>query len=86
VTGERVEGVGHMAVAEVPGGDPPAEHRAVVGLRVLHGPRVLLRVEQLVLGDEPVAPCVLQGVALQVDELLDRLPLAGLVRPEAANP
>ncbi len=37
---------------------------------------MLLRVEQLVLGDQAVAARVVRGVPLQVGQLLDHLPLA----------
>ena len=47
-----VEGVGHVAVAQVPGGRRVAEHRAVVLLGVGHQRGVLLGEEVLVLGDQ----------------------------------
>src|SRR5713101_6435253 len=82
VIGERVQGVGHVAIAQVPGRNPPAEHRPVV---LLGRPRILLCVEQLVLGDQAVPARVLRGMPLQVDELLDYRLLAFLARPESRS-
>ena len=82
MAGERVQGVGHVTVTQVPGRGAPAEHRAVVLLRRPHRPRILLCVEQLVVGHQPVPPHVFHGVALQVDELRDHFSLALLAGAE----
>ena len=79
---QRVERVDHVLVPQVPGRHPAPEHRAVVLLRRLDRPGILLGVEQLVLGEQPVTPGVLHGVTLEVDELVDRLPFAGVAGPE----
>ena len=61
VLAEALERVGHVAVAQVPGGGRVAEHRAVVLLGAGDEARVLLGVELLVLGGDAVAAQV--GVA-----------------------
>jgi hypothetical protein len=74
-----------VLVAQIPGRHPAGDHRAVVGPGRLHRPRVLLGVEGLVLGRQPVPPGGVEGVALQVDQLLDRLPLTGVAGPEGGG-
>src|SRR5258705_388988 len=59
VLNERVERFGHVVVAQVPRRDTSAEHRAVVPRGGLDDLRILRGVEQLVLGDEPIATRVL---------------------------
>jgi len=81
VIGQRLQSVGHVAIAQVPGRNPPAEPCAVVLLGRPHRPRILLCVEQLVLGDHAVPARVLRGMPLQVDELLDYRLLAFLGTP-----
>src|SRR5437016_4102948 len=85
VVGEGVEGVGHVLVAEVPRRDLCAEHCPVVLFGVPNYPGVLLGVEELILGHQSITAGVLKGVVLQVDELLDCLPLAGIARPEGGG-
>src|SRR5260370_25917701 len=67
------------------GGGPAAEHRAVMLPPRPHRPGILLSVEQLILSEQAVASCVLQGVSLQVDELLDHLTPTRLARPEGCR-
>jgi len=81
VIGQRLQSVGHVGIAQVPGRNPPAEPCALVLLGRPHRPRILLCVEQLVLGDHAVPARVLRGMPLQVDELLDYRLLAFLGTP-----
>lgn len=71
------QGLEHVLISQIPGGDPAAEHRPVVLFRIAHGQRVLLRVEQVVLGEESVAARILQPIALQIHQLVDHLPFTG---------
>jgi hypothetical protein len=71
VRNERGEGVGHMAIAFVPGFDPAAEHRAVVLFRIFYEPRVLLREEKFVVRDAAVAARINPGALAQLDELAE---------------
>ena len=64
---ERVERLDHVAVAQVPRRDVAAEHRAVVALGVLHQPRVLLGVEDVVLGERAARSPLLGGAPAQLD-------------------
>src|SRR5437763_492792 len=73
---DRLQRLRHVPVAQVPGGDPGTEHRAVVHLSVAREPRVLLRREQVGLQRTGTAP-------LKLDELFHRLLLAGLHGAEA---
>src|SRR5439155_14110230 len=63
---DRLQRLRHVPVAQVPGGDPGTEHRAVVHLSVAREPRVLLRREQVGLQRTGTAP-------LKLDELFHRL-------------
>lgn len=85
VVQQGVERLGHVAVAQVPGRDPAVERRAVTFLGVLHQPRVLLGVEEVVLRHAPVAARVLSRAPVQLDELADDLLLAGLGQSEARS-
>src|SRR2546421_6250826 len=69
---QRVEGVRHVLVPQVPGRHPTPEHRAVVLLRRLDRPGILLGVEELVLGQQPVTAGGLPGGAPGIDEVLAR--------------
>ncbi len=60
----------------------PPNMRAVVHLRVPDRLRVLLRVEQLVLGEQSVASRVIQRITLDLDQLIDGLPLTRQARAE----
>ena len=44
---ERLNGPGHMLVAQIPRGSAPLKHGAIVAFRVRDEPRVLFRVEEL---------------------------------------
>jgi hypothetical protein len=72
MAGERVQRAGHVAVAQVPALDAPAEHGAVVALRVDHEAGVLLREEGV----------VARLAALELDQLLHGLSLARLGAPD----
>ena len=68
-----LKGLHHVLVTQVPRGDTPAEHRAVVHLRVAHRLCILLGVKQLVLGEQSVPARIGQCIALNFDQLLDGL-------------
>ena len=82
---QLTEGVDHVPIAEVPRVGAPAEHRAVVRLRVPDQTGILLGVEELVRGDPPVAARVGRPLTVQLDELCDDLPLAGGVQPQSGG-
>ena len=46
VSQQGLQSLRHVLVAKIPRRDAPTEHRPVVDLRVAHGLRILLRVEQ----------------------------------------
>ena len=73
---KRLKRLEHVAVTQVPGGHAPAEHGAVVLLRILDQPRILLGEKQLVLGYASVHARVFASLALQLDQLFEHLPLA----------
>ena len=75
-----VEGFGHMAVAQVPGGDPAPEHRAVVRLGIAGQARVLLGKEELIL--RTAVPSATRQHAVAARRLTDGLVLAWLRYPE----
>jgi hypothetical protein len=75
---ERIQGLRHVCVAQVPGVRPAHEHRTVVLLRALHETRVLLGKEVGGGGNAPVAIRVVGRPPLQIDQLLDDGVLAGL--------
>lgn len=75
---QRSQRLEHVLVPQIPRRHPAPEHRAVVDLRVANGLCILLRIEQFVFGEKSVAARVLQPPrALQFDQLLDNLRLAG---------
>src|SRR5438552_2332507 len=76
--GERVEGLVHVPVAQVPGGDAAAEHLPVVRLRIANAAGVLLGVEVTVGGDAAVTACVVGRAPLQTEQLRADRVLAGL--------
>ena len=82
----RLSTVRHVGVPQVPGGDVGGEHRPVVLLGVGDQARVLLGVELVVLGGEPVAAQVTDRVAMQLQQLLDHAAPAGLADPQADRP
>ena len=82
MVGERVERVGHVSVAQIPGRHAAGEHGAVVRGGSLHDAGVLFGVELVVLRQQTVQPGVAQAVALQLRQLLDDLPLTGLAGTE----
>ena len=75
---QPVERVRHVTVAQVPRGLGPVEHAAVVLLRVEHEPGVLLGVELLVLGGEPISAQVVRRPALKLQQLAHHPLAAGL--------
>src|SRR5919106_2477740 len=75
---QRLQRLDHVAVAQVPRRHLLEEHRAVVRLGILHQARVLLGIEHLILRHATIAPRVLGGPALQLDQLADDLLLARL--------
>ena len=79
---QRIQGLGHVHVAEVPGRDSSPKHRAVILFRVLYQARVLLGVEEIVSRDAPISPGVLPGAPLKVDQLSDDFGFAGMAEPE----
>lgn len=81
--GQRIERLGHVPVAQVPGDRVSAEHRAVILFGVLHQPRVLLGVEELLGGNPTVAASIFSRSLAQFLELAHRLVLAWLAQPEA---
>ena len=82
----RLSTVRHVGVPQVPGGDVGGEHRPVVLLGVGDQARVLLGVELVVLGGEPVAAQVTDRVAMQLQQLLDHAAPAGLAASQADRP
>src|SRR5438552_1771051 len=58
-------------VAQVPRRHLFEKHRAVVLFGVLDQSRILLGIEELILGDATVAPRIFCGPASQLDELAD---------------
>ncbi|CKR71243.1 Uncharacterised protein [Mycobacterium tuberculosis] len=68
---QTAKGLRHVLVAQVPRGNASTEHGPVIHLCVAHRLRVLLGVEQFVLGKQPVLARIRQGIALNVDQLLD---------------
>ena len=54
------EGVGHVPVAQVPGGDLSAIHRAIVMLGITDEPGILLGIKVIVLCDPAVLANVLR--------------------------
>src|SRR5438552_3029937 len=73
---KECERLGHVAVAEVAALAAAVEDGAIVRLRVRDQARVLLGVELEVLGEPAVAAGELGCAVVQLEELLDRLPLA----------
>jgi hypothetical protein len=68
---QRLEGLGHVQVADIPRRMTAAEHRAVILFGVLRQPRILLGEKELLLGDAAVEVGVFTGAAFQIDKLLD---------------
>jgi hypothetical protein len=64
VAAERVEGVDRVLIAQVPRDGPPTEHRPVVLRCVLDSLHVLLGIEQLVLGQQPISVRIVLRVTL----------------------
>src|SRR5207237_9346593 len=79
---ERIEDIGHVRIAQGPRRDVVAEHRAVVFLSVLDDTGVLLRIEELILGDDSVVPQQDIPLALHLEELAHRFPLTTLGESE----
>src|SRR5437899_7764999 len=73
---QRLERLGHMTVAQIPGRDPPTKHRAVILFRILHYPRVLLGEKEFVLGHEAIPLCIFGSPPAQLDQLSDYIVLA----------
>jgi hypothetical protein len=71
VPDESIERLGHVAVAQVPALDAPAEHRLVTALRVGYEAGVLLGVEVAVLVDRSVPGGLFTGHVPELDQLLD---------------
>ena len=72
---QRVQRVGHVLVPQIPRRHAAAKHSPVVALGVAHDLCVLLSIEQLILGEQPVPARVGQRISLEVDQLIDGLPL-----------
>ena len=83
VLDQRVERLGHVAVAQVPRRDLFEEHRPVIRLGILHQPRVLDGIEEVVVGEAAVALGGVGGTTEQVLELVDDLVLAPLGQASA---
>src|SRR6202023_3564236 len=73
---QRLEGLDHMAVAQVPRRHFAKKHRPVIFFGVLDHARILLGVKELLLRDASIALRVLGGTAAQLDELADDLVFA----------
>jgi hypothetical protein len=69
---QRLEGLDHVTVAQVPRGHVAQEHRPVVSLCVRHQPRILLGMKRLVDGDQAVALDVVHRSGAQRAELRHR--------------
>jgi hypothetical protein len=85
VVAQGLQGLGHVAIAEVPGRLAAAEHRAVVGLGVAGQAGVLLGGEEGVLAAPAVPGGELRGPPLELRELLDDLLLARLGGSDAGD-
>src|SRR5690349_19911971 len=77
VSQQRFECLRHVSVAQVPRRDAPPEHRPIILLGVLDQSRVLFRKKEFVIRDAPVLGRQFAGLALQFEQLLHRMILAG---------
>jgi len=77
-----VQSFRHVAIPQIPSIHSAPKHGPVIFFCIADESGILLGGEELVLGDVSIPMQVFIGAALQINELLDHLPLAGLRHTE----
>src|SRR5438067_3081074 len=75
---ERMQGLCHMTIAQIPGTHAVLEHAAIVFFRVLHEAGILFSGKEIIFRDLPVAVHIFVCALVQFAELLYDFFLTGL--------
>jgi len=73
---QRIKRFGHMAIAQVPGFNPTAKHRAVVPFGIKDQACILFGEEEFILRNSSITAGVVRRPASQLDQLLDNIAFA----------